>query len=271
MAMPFRRGKNFYHSSHTQDKKTECKKTFSLRVHFPQRIHLCTVLKRKTSQLFKRVSPYLLKGKRLTASASVEAALAVPLFLFFLVNLMILINVFGKYSYQISIMQQSAREIALISNDIDSCADEMVISETIVPINPVVNVIAFNKSATVAVMKYRKWNGYDLKGSSDTDKEEEYVYITENGSVYHRNRGCSHLNVSVRVVAAEDIGNDRNNNGEKYKPCEICGGNGSGLVFVTPEGDRYHSKSDCSGLKRVIKIVKLSEVEGRAACSECGW
>ena len=40
------------------------------------------------------------------------------------------------------------------------------------------------------------WNGYEIPEPED----EEYIYVTENGRVYHTNRECTHIRLSVRVV-----------------------------------------------------------------------
>lgn len=57
-----------------------------------------------------------------------------------------------------------------------------------------------------------------------------------------------------------------------YHLCERCGwmpGN-DGNCYVTDYGDRYHTSLSCSGLKRKVYTVPLSEVKGKGACSKCG-
>ena len=58
----------------------------------------------------------------------------------------------------------------------------------------------------------------------------------------------------------------------KYNACEKCihGEGMPGTLFVTAYGDCYHSTLGCSGLKRTIRAVKLSEVRGMRPCSRCG-
>ena len=41
------------------------------------------------------------------------------------------------------------------------------------------------------------WNGYEIPEAED----EEYIYVTENGRVYHTNRECTHIRLSVRAVS----------------------------------------------------------------------
>lgn len=114
------------------------------------------------------------------------------------------------------------------------------------------------------------WVGYDGGIANDnSDDEDPIVYITPNGTIYHRNIRCSHLNPSLKTVSAASINGLRSNDGSKYYPCEICGG-GKGMVFITEFGNRYHGSSNCSGIKRNIYSVHLSEVGGRRACMTCG-
>lgn len=114
----------------------------------------------------------------------------------------------------------------------------------------------------------RKWIGDTTLG--DGSGEEGWVYITPNGKVYHLTRTCSYLDLSIRPVNKASVGGLRNASGGRYKRCESCGGSGSGTVFVTDYGDRYHSSLTCSGLKRTVYMVKISEVGGRGVCSKCG-
>lgn len=114
------------------------------------------------------------------------------------------------------------------------------------------------------------WSGYEDIVQTEGE-EEEIVYITVTGTVYHRSKECRHLKLSIHQVAYASLENRRNHGGGKYYPCEHCGKNISGgLVYITEEGDRYHSTLNCSGLKRGILSIPLSEAGDRRACSGCG-
>ena len=143
--------------------------------------------------------------------------------------------------------------------------------ESSVSISPFVSEIGFIPSYATAHASVRKWTGYDVCSVLTTSEEEEYVYITEHGSVYHRSLSCSHLNVNIRVVSATEVDSLRNNNHAKYYPCEYCKkGYSTGLMFITPDGNRAHNNAGCSALKRQVKLVKLSEVGARGPCKDCG-
>ena len=114
----------------------------------------------------------------------------------------------------------------------------------------------------------RKWVGdIDLSGDG-VEQQSAWVYITPTGSAYHKSRSCTYLDLSVRPVGRLQVGSDRNASGERYRPCEHCTGSGN-TVFITDYGNRYHSSLTCSGLKRTIQMVHLSEVEGRHPCQKC--
>lgn len=114
------------------------------------------------------------------------------------------------------------------------------------------------------------WVGYIHSGRED-EQGECYVYITETGTVYHRNRGCSYLNPSIRQVQAREIEILRNKGGAVYYSCPLCDSPGAGGVYyITDYGTCYHTSIVCTGLKRTIYEVKLSETGGRGACSKCG-
>ncbi len=120
--------------------------------------------------------------------------------------------------------------------------------------------------------RVRAFTGYDnthASSSADDEEDEEIVYVTDYGTVYHRNRNCRHLKLSIENVKKSDIGSKRNEYGAKYYKCEYCGSREAGTYFITSDGDRYHSSATCPGLKRTIHEQLLSETD-LPACSDCG-
>lgn len=115
----------------------------------------------------------------------------------------------------------------------------------------------------------RRWNGYCPVGGETAG--EQWVYVTETGNVYHCTKSCSHLELSIRSVYLAQISQLRSENGAKYYRCGQCGDRDSAgeIVYITNQGNRYHSNLNCSGIKRTIYMVRLSDAEGRRGCSRC--
>ena len=113
--------------------------------------------------------------------------------------------------------------------------------------------------------------GYEkgLDERSNEKKEEEYVYVTETGTVYHKDRECTYLRLSIREVDKSALKDLRNSSGHKYYACGSCGKAAGGKVYITSDGTCYHSSLSCHGLKRTVNCIPLSKVGGRRPCSRC--
>ncbi|MCD8336782.1 MAG: hypothetical protein LUD18_05810 [Lachnospiraceae bacterium] len=121
----------------------------------------------------------------------------------------------------------------------------------------------------------RAWVGRvedETAGEDETDGEEDavMVYVTENGTVYHTTPECTYLKLSIFTIDQNTLSTLRNNSGEIYHACELCGADAGEIVYATSEGNRYHSSLSCSGLKRTVTQVKLSDVGDMHVCSKCG-
>ncbi len=118
----------------------------------------------------------------------------------------------------------------------------------------------------------RAFTGYDNLAGAAAEEKEEYVYITAEGAVYHRKRDCHYLDLSIEKVFAKDIPGIRNADGSIYSACSICGETNSGsIVFITDYGNRYHSDILCSGLRRTVEAIPISQVGTRSPCKKCGY
>lgn len=112
--------------------------------------------------------------------------------------------------------------------------------------------------------------GAQLKAPSGED--DYYVYITTNGSVYHKNRDCVHLRRTTSRCTYEELELKRNKNGGKYTPCERCMdslSNRQPYYYITSDGTKYHATLDCPSLKRSVRMVLKSSVTNRLPCSAC--
>ncbi len=270
----------------------------------------------------KRVSPFI--SRRLKASMTVEAAFALPMFLFFIINLISVMNIIGVqsrlnaaihqvgnkmafygYAYEkavgnivpegiasVLLTQMYAREeimdyvgvtylnqscikngaagISFAGTEIMERDDiiEICVNYKVLPLFTILGFDGFEMS-----QRYygRAWTGYDVEsGLSDFTQDDPMVYVTETGTVYHTNRNCTYLNPSIVEVDVGNIADKRNQSGGKYYQCEICGSSYvQGTVYVTTHGSSYHTMITCSGLKRTIYTIPLSQTGGRGRCSKC--
>ncbi len=218
----------------------------------------------------KRMSSFLLSKKE--GSMTVEASIALPIFIFAMINLLSVILLFGEYSSALADMHRNAKELAVHAHILGATEgdSELIVLTKLQKLEPIIPFMGFETAKTIVNCRVRKWTGYDVAGSCVTNEEKEWVYITPTGSAYHRNPNCSYLNPSIHSAVSSEIEGYRNLSGEKYRQCESCKDvTLTGICFYTEYGNRYHTTLKCSGLKRTIYSVLLSEVEGRHLCNKC--
>ena len=118
---------------------------------------------------------------------------------------------------------------------------------------------------------HRLWNGRMEESTEAAENtEEECVYVTENGTVYHRSLSCPSLSLKISETTPREIVGLRSLDGSIFYPCEYCGSVTAATLYYTPYGDRYHTERNCSRLKRTIREIPLSEAAGLPACKRCG-
>lgn len=119
-----------------------------------------------------------------------------------------------------------------------------------------------------------QYKGVDDEGQSDQDSEEnenQYVYVTKNGNVYHTTVNCTYLKRTISTVTVKMISSVKNELGQSYTKCELCCNEkevGS-VYYVTTTGNKYHVTLECSSLVRYIEKRLFSEVNGLKGCSRC--
>ena len=227
-------------------------------------------------------------GRSLSGSITVETALVLPVFLFAMLSVIYLTDAIRISSANTEILAERAYKLAKYAYLGNSFIDDTPLSDAIDIVNNGDDIIdlvqryhidvpfdllnTYNPYAVDRV-RVRAFTGYDnCKHTGQSDTEEQMVYITDNGSVYHRSLGCSHLNVNIRTVNYPDVPKERANDGSKYYPCEYCCPSGMSppaVVYITDDGNRYHSSLSCGALKRTIHEVPLSKA-GLPPCKECG-
>ena len=140
-------------------------------------------------------------------------------------------------------------------------------------VQPMFGLMSFMSFSMEADYYGHAWTGYSggtRPESSKTEQENEIVFVTPHGSVYHRSPNCTYLKPSVSQVSQSAVQTMRNRDGGKYYPCEGCKGTVGGTCFITSYGDRYHSDPGCNKIYHDIIAVPKCEVSGKGCCSKCG-
>ena len=227
-------------------------------------------------------------GRSLSGSITVETALVLPLFLFAMLSVMYLTDAVRISSENTAALSEKAYTMAKYAYIGDAAAGNAGLSDTVDMITGKDDIIDLVKRYRFDVpfdlldtydpyivdrVRVRAFTGYDNQSHSkdESGHPEEMVYVTEHGSVYHRSLGCSHLKLNIRPVDFGSVSSERANDGSKYYPCEYCMSYGThpATVYVTDDGNRYHSSLSCPGLRRSIREVPLSQVS-LPPCKECG-
>lgn len=228
-------------------------------------------LKRIKNRISKRT--FFLTPSYYQASMCVEASLAFSLFLFFLVNVFSIIFLFITYTEDITALQQRGKKLSMYAY---ATEDLLAVSDPIRLQNFRVIQSPFSILKTPGCKLYsqcvvKPWTGYDVTLGKGRTEEDTIVYIAEYGTVYHKNRSCTHISLSIQAISSATVIAKRNDSGENYMPCTYCKDKGFATVyFITSYGNKYHTTTKCRGLKRTVKSVRLSEVEGVSPCQKCG-
>lgn len=211
------------------------------------------------------------------ASIAVETVFVLPLFFLGAVTMISFMDIYKIQTEHLLQLCEKTKQAGMYAFVLDGNGPEHIILPDVYTYEPVESCFPLMSVRMFNSVKVHAWTGREyeknMQEEGKTDQEEQMVYVTETGSVYHRKLECSYLNLSVSHISGNAIGAYRNQNGEKYSPCETCAKNQNpaGIVYITDTGNRYHNLESCSGLKRTVRLVKCSEIHsGMHACSRCG-
>lgn len=266
--------------------------------------------------------------KNCHAGMTVEAAIVLPVFLFFLLNLLWIIQIYSLHSTLLSSLREVGRELSVYAYAYDSIVNEeddtgleafiedvafsylyvkgrveslagtryldaspltygkdglIYLESSILQeddiidlvvtyrVSPFINMAGYRSGIFFSRYYGRAWTGYDVDKENKEGDTKDYVYVAENAEVYHLNRECSHIRLSIAESSMWEIQGLYNNQGEKYLPCKLCVTYGQDRIYITVNGNRYHQKLECSGLKRTItQMLRWKAEEKYRMCSRCG-
>ncbi len=271
---------------------------------------------------------FINKKCALQAGMTLEAAIVLPLFLYFFMNLLWVIEIYRLHSTLQTALRETGFQLAVygyaydaimdeeedkgleaiveniafselyIRNKVEKLAGEKYLQnspltygkaglcylETSVMqqddiidltvgylVSPFIEVVGFLRSGLYTRYYGRAWTGYDVQTGKET-AEKIWVYVAENGIVYHAERECTYISLSIKEVASFNVPQMHNEYGEHYRACELCvTGNGGTVCYVTDCGDCYHQSKNCSGLSRYLYQISYEEAEHKyKKCSRCG-
>lgn len=242
-------------------------------------------------------------------SITLETAMVLPLFLFLVMNILSIFEMLYIHTELDMALNQAGRELStygvfqnLYENDIlaQTYVHERVVElvgRSKIDASPIVGgnlgIVMWRteiKNGVInLVMTYRvrPWFAFGSVGEMvlvnrcyikaytgyERDNTDERIYyVADTGEVYHLSPGCTHLELSISVIAKPQLETSRNMDGSRYKPCEICCDSDleEEQIYIAAQGERYHYSLVCPGLKRTIYAVSESELNGLPPCQRCG-
>lgn len=163
-----------------------------------------------------------------------------------------------------------AAGISLIGSSVDSGTGTITLKATYRIHPPILFIPGLYMYMSNQVV-LKAWCGYkgDVNGGGSGGNTGTRYYVTDNQSVYHTNPECTHIHLSIYSSDATLVSAQTNQYGRHYHSCSKCHSEGAtGTVYITPEGDRYHTSPSCSGLKR--SLHEIEDTKGLPPCSRCG-
>lgn len=259
----------------------------------------------KIKSLYKRAL-FLFSGKS-KAGMALEGSLVLPIFLFFMMTVLLSLEVVRFQSqvqealfqagtksafsgYQVKYAGSEREDVKhqvkeyldsqlypylcvrenISWQDLSIASDGRILYQVSYTLKPFINWLPIGELKIDDRVVSHTWTGYTGAQAWEIGGEEEiYVYITDTGSRYHLSHDCTYLRVKVQAVNYEMIGSLRNQSGGKYYACARCRPLKGGIVYITPDGNSFHGYADCSALKRTVYIISLKEAEGYSPCSKC--
>ncbi len=255
------------------------------------------------SECYSRFWPGALFHSSVSGSLTVEAALALPVFLFAAVMILFLFRIMQIQYIVENSLDKAVAEVSLIDGISRQQAENLTkaafyrelavqncplshiergiggfswkntyVDETMIDAQVGYSVsfplrfFGRKRIKLQDVCRMRRWIGERAVNSGN--QEQEWVYVTPKEQVYHVSRACTHLKLSVKAVSSDGLKS-------QWKTCGACGHCAKGkktgaVVYVTREGESYHLNINCSGLKRTVYMIPKEQTGGKRPCTRCG-
>ncbi|MFR5601820.1 MAG: hypothetical protein ACLTKI_05450 [Lachnospiraceae bacterium] len=100
--------------------------------------------------------------------------------------------------------------------------------------------------------------------------DRQWVYMGKDGTRYHTSRTCHYLYNQTVSVTGKELETMKNQYGDAYTPCGICGSRGEGDSFLVMKGgEHYHTTPYCQSITAYVRQVELETVKHLGPCSYC--
>lgn len=231
----------------------------------------------------KRVLPFTSR-ERMSASMTVEAAIALPLFVFLAIALMMPMKWLDTQRKMQTVIERRCENLSQYAylaetmiEELGMDGEDIVLEETYSEQVPFFRSLSGGVTMRVAA-KRRCWYGLKGKlkvegnGEAESDDSEEMVYVGKTMTRYHTYQNCHYISNNFQEVSLADAMNLRDPDGSRLKACAKCAAGElaeNRTVYVTPSGEHYHSTSACSAMVFYVRKVPLAEVEYLGECSSC--
>ena len=242
-------------------------KFFSLRDLICKR--MCIIRRSITCPLFSK------KG-----SLTVETALILPLFLLASLTLLSFIDVMKMTIEQQIRQQELLRNGAVYANLLGTVTagreGDFIKLDYIYPMTLPIGGFGYKKVMVRQRNMVHIFNGYDDSQGDRVGKQQEYVYMTEYGSVYHTKRACPSLNIEIKEISGNMVNIVRNTDRKKYSKCQSCAREYTKAelkalsLYITDYGVKYHTRINCAELTRTVRVVQIENTGGKPVCRICG-
>lgn len=256
---------------------------------------------------FEKRASVFISEKYVKASMTLEAALVLPLFLFAVLSLLSIFDIMKIKSCMDIAVAEVGNEIAVecyggyvgdlikplyISFKIQSFLDKNLSEEDSEKISKDILVTDISFLEEENILKFRvdykvtpdfgmlglkpirlhtKYYGHNWLGYTADKDTETMVYTSNAATVYHTDKNCTYLNITVKEIPWDSVDKYRSDSGHIYQKCNLCDElENTGKVYITVDGKNYHNVENCIGLTRSIYTVPLSTLSNKKVCSRCG-
>ena len=168
---------------------------------------------------YKRISIHAGKTSLRTslkkASIAVETALVLPIFFLGMVTMISFMDIYKLQTEHLTKLCEKTKEAGMYAYVLDGSGPDNITLPDFYTYEPIGGLVPLPDVRMFNTVKVHAWTGKEYvneegQAGGEEKEKEPMIYVTENGSVYHKDIGCSYLDLSISHVsknAAEGLRN----------------------------------------------------------------